>query len=155
LEAVAGKLNVAIEADSLEPGLFSLRVKFPPAPFTNDQFRELAPYNDAFSRLSIASSGIDDNGLYHISQMANVKKLFLQKTNIDGAGFIYLMQMPNLETLNLSFTKIDDKVALDLLKFPSLKEVYLLGTKCTPQVVEALRKNKPGLKILIEEGPYF
>ena len=87
--------------------------------------------------------------------MTNVKKLFLQKTNIDGSGFVYLMQMPSLETLNLSFTKVDDKVALDLLKFPSLKEVYLLGTRCTPQVVEALRKNKPGLKILFEEGPYF
>jgi uncharacterized membrane protein len=155
LETVGKKLNLAIEPDSLEPGLFSLRVKFPPAPFSNDQFRELAPYNDAFSRLSIVSSSIDDDGLYHISQMTSVKKLFLQKTNIDGSGFVYLLQMPNLETLNLSFTKIDDKVALDLLKFPRLKEVYLLGTKCTPQVVEALRKNKPGLKILIEEGPYF
>ncbi|MEQ8533917.1 MAG: c-type cytochrome domain-containing protein, partial [Imperialibacter sp.] len=155
LVTLGKKLNLAIEPDSLEPGLFSLRVKFPPAPFSNDQFRELAPYNDAFSRLSIVSSSINDDGLYHISQMTNVKKLFLQKTNIDGSGFIYLMQMPNLETLNLSFTKVDDKVALDLLKFPSLKEVYLLGTKCTPQVVEALRKNKPGLKILFEEGPYF
>lgn len=155
LRVVAQQVNVTIEEDSLEPGFFGLRVKFPPAPFTNDQFRELAPYNDHFSKLSLVSSGISDAGLYHISRMPNVKRLYLQKTDIDGSGFVYLQQLPNLEVLNLSFTKVDDKAAIDLLRFPALKQVYLFGTGTSVQVIEALRKSKPELKILMEEGPYF
>lgn len=155
LAIVAEKLNVIIEGDPLEPGLFTIRMKFPPAPFTNDQFRELAPYNDVFSRLTLVSSDISDDGLYHIAQMSNVKRLFLQKTTIDGSGFVYLMKMPNLEVLNLSFSQVSDRAAIDLLKFPALREVYLFGSQTSPQVVEALRKNKPELRIIMEEGPYF
>ena len=156
LEALAGNLFVTIQKDSAEEeNLFAMRMRFPPAPFTNDQFRELAPYTDAFSKLSLVSSGIDDDGLYYLGQMKNLKKLYLQKTNIEGTGLVYLMKLPKLEVLNLSFTKIDDKAVLDLLQFPQLREVYLFGTNTSVEVVEAIRKNKPGLRVILEEGPYF
>ena len=57
--------------------------------------------------------------------------------------------------LNLSYTKIDDKAVLELLKMPNLREVYLFQTKATPDVIKALQEYKPGLRILMEEGPYF
>lgn len=74
---------------------------------------------------------------------------------VDGSGLIYLQQLKNLEVLNLSYTKTDDKAAIDLLKIPNLKKVYLFQTQVSRQVVEALQKNKPGLEIFLEEGPYF
>jgi len=156
LEEVANKLSISIELDSLsDENYFTLAMKFPPAPFSNDQFRELMPYFHVFSKVSLTSSGIDDDGLYYIGQMINLKQLYLQKTNLDGSGLIYLQNLPNLETLNLSFTKVDDKAAIDLLKIPNLRAVYLYRTNTSKEVVDALGKNRAGLKILMEEGPYF
>ena len=125
------------------------------APFTNDQFRELSPYFEVFSKVSLTSSGIDDAGLYYIGQMTNVRELYLQKTKLDGSGIIFLQNLPNLEILNLSFTKVDDKAALDLLKIPNLRQVYLYRTNTSMQVIEALRKYKPTVRFLLEEGPYY
>jgi uncharacterized membrane protein len=156
LQVVASKLDVTIRKDSLsDENRFTIAMKFPPAPFTNDQFRELSPYFEAFSKISLISSGIDDAGLYYIGQMVNLRELYLQKTKVNGSGIVFLQNLPNLEVLNLSFTKIDDKAALDLLKMHSLREVYLYRTNTSMQVVEALRKYRPGVRFLLEEGPYF
>lgn len=156
LDEVAGQLSITVHRDSAEEGnFFSIAMKFPPTHFTNEHFRALSPYYEVFSKASLVSSAMDDDGLYYIGQMTNLKKLYLQKTGLDGSGLIYLQNLPNLEVLNLSFTKTDDKAALDLLKIPNLREVYLYRTNTSKEVIEALRKNKPGLKILLEEGPYF
>ncbi|MDH4092153.1 MAG: cytochrome C [Cyclobacteriaceae bacterium] len=156
LHAVAEKLSITITRDSLADGdYYAIAMKFPPAPFTNDQFKALSPFSDVFSKISLISSGIDDDGLYYIGQMKNLKTLYLQKTNLDGSGLVYLQKLSKLETLNLSFTKIDDKAALDLLKIPNLKQVYLYRTNTSAAVIEAIGKNRPGIIILQEEGPYF
>lgn len=156
LQQVARKLDINIRLDSLsEENHFTIAMKFPPAPFTNEQFMELSPYFEVFSKVSLISSGVDDAGLYYISKMINLKELYLQKTRLDGSGMVYLQRLPKLEILNLSFTKVDDKSAIDLLKLHSLREVYLFRTSTSTQVVEALRKNKPGVQFLLEEGPYF
>lgn len=156
LADLAGQLDVIIRRDSLsEENLFTLSMKFPPAQFTNEQFSELRPYFGVFSKLSLTSSGIDDAGLYYIGQMTNLQELYLQKTKLDGSGIVHLQNLPRLEVLNLSFTQIDDKAAIDLLEFPSLMEVYLYRTNTSMQVIEALRKYRPRVKFLLEEGPYF
>ena len=156
LQEVAETLSLIITRDTVSEGnYFSIGMSFPPAPFTNDQFKTLHPYAEAFSKASLVSSGIDDAGLYYIGQMINLEKLFLQKTNINGSGLVYLQNLSKLKVLNLSFTKVDDKAAIDLLKIPSLQEVYLYRTNTSKEVVDALQKNKPGLKIYLQEGPYF
>lgn len=156
LEELAARLDVTIRPDSLsDDNLFTLAMKFPPAPFTNHQFRELSPYYEVFSKVSLISSGIDDAGLYYIGKMVNVRELYFQKTALDGSGIVYLQNLPKLEVLNLSFTQIDDKAALDLLKLQNVKEVYLYQTNTSMQVIEALRKYRPRVRFLLEEGPYF
>jgi hypothetical protein len=156
LDTVARQLNIRIEPDTAsEENYFTVSMKFPPARFTNDQFRELAPYTEVFSKVSLVSSGIEDDGLYHISQMVNVKELYLQKTKLNGSGLIYLKNLQKLEVLNLSYTKIDDKAVLELLKIPNLRQVYLFQTKTSMEVIKALQEYKPSLQILMEEGPYL
>ena len=156
LREIAARLDISIRKDSLsDDDHFVIAMKFPPAPFTNDQFRELSPYFEVFSKVSLTASGIDDAGMYYIGQMKNVRELYLQKTKLDGSGIVYLANLPDLEILNLSFTKVDDKAALDLLKIPSLREVYLYRTNTSLQVIEALRTYKPSVKFLLEEGPYY
>jgi uncharacterized membrane protein len=156
LDTVARQLNINIRKDTAaEEELFTISMKFPPARLTNEQLRELAPFRDVFSKMSLVSSGIEDDGLYHIGEMSNLKELYLQKTNLNGTGLVYLKNLKQLEVLNLSYTKIDDKAALELLNIPNLREVYLFQTKASPDVVKALQEYKPTLRILMEEGPYF
>ncbi|MBL7700157.1 MAG: hypothetical protein JNK79_18465 [Chitinophagaceae bacterium] len=156
LDTLAKQLNVTIRRDSLaDENYYMLSMKFPPARFTGNEFRELAPYSDVFSKISLVSSGIGDDALYHIGHMTNLRALYLQKTNLDGSGLIHLKNLEKLEILNLSYTKIDDKSVLDLLKIPNLREVYLFQTKTSVDVVKALQEYKPGLRILLEEGPYL
>jgi len=156
LDTVARQLNMRIHRDSsADENYYAVAMKFPPAPFTNQQFRELAPYASVFSKLSLVSSGIEDDGLYHISHMTNLKALYLQKTKLNGSGLVYLKDLSNLEVLNLSYTQVDDKAVLDLLKIPNLREVYLFQTKASAEVLKALQEYRPTLKILLEEGPYL
>ena len=156
LDEIANALSISVAKDTLsDEGRFTIAMKFPPARLTNTQFMLLHPYANVFSKASLVSSGIDDDGLYYLGQMTNLEKLFLQKTKLDGSGIIYLSNLPKLRVLNLSFTQVDDKSAIDLLKIPNLEEVYLYQTNTSKQVVEALQKNKPGLKIYLQEGPYF
>jgi uncharacterized membrane protein len=155
LQQVALLLDVTIRRDSLADGnFFTLASKFPPTPFTNQQFQELRPYFDVFSSISLVSSGIDDAGLYYVGQMKNLRELYLQKTKLDGSGIVHLQNLRHLEVLNLSFTQVDDKAALDLLKMYALREVYLYRTRTSMQVIEALRKYKPAVSFLLQEGPY-
>jgi uncharacterized membrane protein len=156
LVVIASTLGIVIQQDSSsEESFFAIAMSFPPAPFTNEQFKILNPYMEIFSKASLVASGIDDAGLYYVGQMVNLEKLFLQKTDIDGSGLVYLQDLPKLRVLNLSFTKVDDKAALDLLRFPHLEEVYLYRTNTTKEVIDAIQKNKPELKIYLQEGPYF
>ena len=156
LDTVARQLNITIKKDSTaDENFYTVSMKFPPARLTNEQFMELTPFAEVFSKMSLVSSGIEDDGLYHVGHMTNLKELYLQKTNLNGTGLIYLTKLPQLEVLNLSYTKIDDKAVLELLKMPNLREVYLFQTKATPDVIKALQEYKPGLRILMEEGPYF
>lgn len=155
LSGIGEELGVNIREDSLsDESLFALSARFPPSPITDDDLRLLRPYREAFSKLAIASCGIDDADLYYISQMPHLRELYLQKNPINGTGIIYLQNLQALEVLNLSFTQVDDKAVLDLLKIPNLKEVYLYRTKTSMQVIEALRKYRPSVKFLLEEGPY-
>ncbi|MDH5602960.1 MAG: cytochrome C, partial [Cyclobacteriaceae bacterium] len=155
LEVVATQLGVDIYQNPDDKNYFTLAMKFPPAPMTNEQFKILKPYSGLFSKLSLVSSDIDDDGLFYLGQMSSLKELYLQKTGLDGSGLIFLQSLEKLEVLNLSFTGTDDKAVLELLKFPRLKTVYLFGTNTSLEVVEAMRQNRPGLNILLEEGPYF
>lgn len=156
LATLAPALNIVVRPDSLsDDDLMRLGTTVPPHRFTDEHLRQLAPYYQYFSSVSLVSAGLDDDLLYYIAQMTNVRTLYLQKNGIDGSGLTYLTHMPNLEVLNLSFTRVDDRHALELLQIPNLKRVYLYRTNTSPQVIKAMTRYKPGLEILEEEGPYF
>ncbi len=156
LELLSSKIGVFCLPDpNAEGNLFALHTRFPSSLFENKRLSSLKPYFDLISSVSLISTDIDDDGLYYIGQMSNLTTLYLQKTKIEGPGLIYLQNLKNLEVLNLSFTKIDDKTAIDFLKFPKLKKVYLYRTNTTKEVAQALSKYKPGLQVIMEEGPYY
>ncbi|MEP7321316.1 MAG: c-type cytochrome domain-containing protein [Saprospiraceae bacterium] len=156
LDKIGKKIGVDFIKDHEEEGnLFVIQSKFPPSPFSNDQLYLLKPYLELFSKVSLISTAIDDDGLYYLAQMPNLKKLYLQKSKVNGSGLIYLRSLKQLEVLNLSFTKVDDQGAMFLMTFPeNLKKVFLYRTKTSKEVADAVSKYKPGLNIILEEGPY-
>jgi len=156
LTELSPTLGLHVERDSLsEANRLRLITAVPPKPVTSEIFRELAPYYPFFSQVSLVSSGVEDDQLYYLAQMVNVHTLLLQKNAIDGSGLVYLAGMPHLEVLNLSYSRVDDRHALELLKFPELKKVYLYRTNVSPDVIKAIKRYRPGLEILEEEGPYL
>lgn len=155
LSKLASTSGLIVMRDSLgENGQLQLSAAVPPHQLTGESLRQLAPYYRYLSRISLPSSGIEDDLLYYFAQMSNVQSLYLQKNALDGSGLVYLSKMPMLETLNLSYTRIDDRHALELLHFPKLKKVYLFRTNVSPEVIKAIKRYRPGLEILEEEGPY-
>ena len=156
LQELAPAAGLVVLRDSLsDNGQLQLSARVPPHHLTGESLRVLAPYYRYFSRVSLASSGLEDDLLYYLAQMAHVQTLYLQKNALDGSGLVYLSKMPVLETLNLSYTRIDDRHALELLNFPKLKKVFLFRTNVSPEVIKAIKRYRPGLEILEEEGPYF
>ena len=155
LTKLAQKLNVSVLEDQTTEGIFfTLSMQFPPANFSGEQLKELQAYFPFFTRVSLVASDINDDDMFLISQMTNLKALYLQKTTINGRGLVYLNKLQSLETLNLSFTQTNDGTILKVLQIPSLKQVYLFGSQVSNQVLYALRENQPTREFLSEEGPY-
>lgn len=155
LQQLQSTVGISVMRDSLQDEYrFVIRSMVPPHRITGESLREMAPYYPYFSRVSLPSSGIDDDLLYYLAQMTNVKNLYLQKNAIDGSGLIHLAKLPALEVLNISYTRLDDRHALDLLNFPALKKVYLFRTNVSGEVIKAIERYRPSLEILEEEGPY-
>ena len=156
LQEIGKKVDAEVTADELSNGkFFGLKMKFPPGPFGNEELKEFSPYFPYLSRISLASSNIDDDALFLLGKMPQLRRLILQKTNINGEGLPYLKDLPNLEELNLSFTPLDKGHLLHLLDFKSLQKVYLFGTPIEPEVFEAIQKHRPELEIILEEGPFY
>lgn len=156
LEQLAEPVGVEITVDELSNGkYFGLKMKFPPAHVGNEEIKAFSPYFPYFSRISLASSNIDDDALFLLGKMPQLRRLILQKTNINGEGLPYLKDLANLEEINLSFTPLDEGNLLHLLELKNLQKVYLFGTPVKPAVISALQKHKPEMEIILEEGPFY
>lgn len=156
LKELTKHLHLRVEMDpNADSMLFALSMQFPPALVNDETLTKLLPYANAFSKISLPSAEITDEGLYTLSQFPNIRQLYLQKTCIEGDGLIYLKSLSKLESLSLAHTKVDDVYALDFLGFDQLKELYLHHTEVGVNVIRALDKRLKNTKVLSEEGPYY
>lgn len=151
----AAPLGLTVEPDREMPGFFAIAQTIPPQPVNDEAISELLEYAQVFSKISLPGALITDDGLYDLSKMPNLQKLYLPKTCIKGPGLAYLQSLSSLEELNLSYTFLDDAGALNLLHLPQLKKVFLFGTEVQDNVLEALQKNLPDTEIAEIEGRYF
>nr|WKN36517.1 hypothetical protein K4G66_29585 [Tunicatimonas sp. TK19036] len=144
-----------IENDPEAPDLVTLQMRFPPVAFQDQDLIAIRPLYEQLSEVSLISSEISDDGLYHIGQMKQLRSLNLQKTNIDGSGLVYLTELPQLETLDLSHTDVTDANLLYITRFPALRELYLYETPVSKPVLEALQTHCPSLTINITRNPMY
>ena len=155
LAQLGDKSGLVIGPDPESPGLFAVSLPVPPTVVTDKTVRKLLPYADVISKISLPGTAITDETLYECSKMPQLQYLLLPKTCITGEGLPHLSALKNLKTLNLAYTTLDNAGVLYLLQLPQLERIYLFGAKVEPNVLEALRKHLPKVKILEEEGPYM
>lgn len=148
-------IGLVIELDPEYPGFFGVSMEIPPATINNQTVNNLMPYATLFSKFSLPGAEIDDDALFEIGKMSNLRALYLPNTCIKGEGLIYLKNLSLLESINLSNSCLSNDGILNLIQLPEIKTVYVWGSKADTLMLQALRKNLPEMKILEEEGAYY
>lgn len=156
LAKLGKKLELIIEPDpSSEAGGFAVSLPVPPPVIDDQIIAKLLPYAEVFSKVSLPGAGITDDGLYDLSRMKNLEKLYLPKTCIKGEGLAYLQSLSGLKELNLSYSWLTNEGALHLLNLDQLEKAYVFGTEADDNVLNAVQEHLSNTQILREEGPYF
>ena len=155
LAEVGEDTGLIIELDPEYSGFFTVSMQIPPASITNHSLRKLVPYAPLFSKLSLPGADINDDALFDIGKMVNLRNLYLPKTCVTGEGLVYLQKLDQLESINLSNSELSNPGVLNLVHLPEVKTVYVWGSQTDTLMLQSLRKHLPDMKILEEEGAYF
>ncbi|MEZ4774725.1 MAG: DUF2231 domain-containing protein [Bacteroidia bacterium] len=147
-----GMILIPDPDDSLH---FALSMKIPPSKISDNMLADIQPYAEAFSRISLVSAEVTDEGLYYLSRMPNLKTLILAGTCVKGEGLTYLTALSNLEILNLSHTDISDEDVLKISEMPALKKVFLLDTRVGENMIFALDAFLENVEVKAEEGQLY
>ena len=149
------EIGLIIEQDPEYTGYFAVSMQIPPTTIDNQTIKRLKDYASIFSKLSLPAADIDDDALFDIGKMKNLRYLYLPKTSVTGDGLIYLKDLSYLEKINLSNSKLSNEGILNLVNLPDIKTVYVWGSATDTLVLQALREYLPEVDILEEEGVYY
>lgn len=155
LAGLGEEIGLVIELDPEYPGYFAVSMQIPPATVNNQSIGKLKPFASLFSKLSLPGAEIDDDALFDIGKMSNLRNLYLPKTCVNGEGLIYLKNLMLLEKINLSNSCLTNEGILNLIHLPEVKTVYVWGTDTDTLMLQTLRAHLPEVEILEEEGAYF
>lgn len=90
--------------------------------------------------LSLEDSPIDDAGLAHVGQLANLQSLFLKGTRVRGPGLEHLAGLHKLSHLSLRELPLDDAALARLPEFPQLTNLGLDNTAITDAGLAELKR---------------
>ncbi len=156
LQRLCFELGLDVRPDpETDSAFYALSMQIPAQVITDETLAELMPYRHVFSKVSLASADITDEGLYYLGQMTNLKELILIKSCIDGSGLAYLEHLPKLRLLNLSHTDTSNENILGITAFPELKHVYLFNSMVDEEMLNALQSYLSDTEVTFEEGPYY
>ena len=148
-------IGLVIEQDPEYQGFFTVSMQMPPALITNQSIEKLKSYAPLFSKVSLPGADIDDDALFVMGRMTNLRDLYLPKTCVTGEGLAYLKDLNMLENINLSNSELSNAGILNLIHLPEVKTIYVWGAETDTVVLKSLRAYLPEVKILEEEGDYF
>jgi hypothetical protein len=149
------KENYVLEIDPFNEQGIQLSMSFPPAIFGDGDLLDVEPVFDRITKASFIGSDITDDAFYHIGQMSSLQALYLQQTQIKGTGLVHLSKLNELSLIDLSQSEINNAQLLNVLYLPSLKDVYINEVDISPDILKALKENKPELTIHLERGKMF
>jgi hypothetical protein len=97
-----------------------------------------------------AGPGIPEETLRALAELKDLRVLKLGHSAITASGLKTLSALEKVEKLGLEgCRRIEDAAAAELVNWKSLKYLDLQDTQVTPNGVDALRKARPGLEVLI------
>ena len=149
------EIGLVIELDPEYPGFFAVSMQIPPATINNRTVSKLKPYASLFTKLSLPGADIDDDALFDIGKMTNLRNLYLPKTLVNGEGLIFLKNLSLLENINLSNSRLSNEGILNLVHLLEIKTIYVWGAETDTLVLQTLRAHLPEVQILEEEGTYY
>ncbi len=155
LTSLGEDIGLVIEQDQEYQGFFTVSMQMPPALITNNSIEKLRSYAPLFSKISLPGADIDDDALFTVGKMTNLRDLYLPKTRVTGEGLTYLKDLGLLENINLSNSELSNTGILNLVHLPEVKTVYVWGAETDSVMLQSLRNHLPETKILEEEGDYF
>ena len=144
IEASGGKVMQISAADSSREASFYLAGK----KITDAHIKGLDAVKDIVW-LNLANTAITNEGLKQIAAL-KLQKLHLEKTGIGDDGLVHLKEMADLEYLNLYATSVTDKGLKHLTGLKKLKKVYVWQSKVTEAGMKELEKQVPGLEVIGE-----
>jgi len=125
-----------------------LSVSFVNARSTTDKDLEmLLPIKDQLLWLNVGRTGITDEGLRTIGQLAQLSKLNLEYTGVSDAGLERLLPLVKLASLNLVGTKSTDVGLARLAQLSALKQIFAYQTQVTSAGVSNILTKSPGVSI--------
>jgi hypothetical protein len=86
------------------------------------------------------TSGITDEGLWHLKGLANLQTLYISFSKITDAGLEHLKALHKLQTLTLTSEKITDAGLVHIRAMGQLRALQLCSTKITDDGLIHLRK---------------
>lgn len=107
------------------------------------------------SYAAVEGVSINRQVLEQITRMPDLKNVIITDTDLNSAELQPLTTLERLDQLEIRYTPIDDS-AIELIKrLPLRQKLILNGTKITPEGVETLRRELPGLPIVFKRGGFL
>ena len=98
--------------------------------------------------LEISLTTVTDDGLVHLLELPRLEHLDLGQTRVSDRGLEILARFPHLTRLTLDGTNISDAGLVRIAEMDSLEWLSLRDTRVTEAGVRALKKRRPGLKVV-------
>jgi hypothetical protein len=132
-----------------EPDGRQVRVEMPLAPTDAD----LAHIDDVphVFHLDLCGPGITDKTMARVGRMRSLRSLDLQDTKVTDHGVAKLTGLKNLRYLQFYRVPVTDACLVEVRKLPKLENLSFLMTNVHKRAVDALQKERPGLKVQIRE----
>jgi len=96
--------------------------------------KRLIDFKDEIEWLGLVETAITDEGLVHISQLANLKGISLRGTAVTDVGLKYIAKLNKLELLDLSETRVT-KVGIADLKRALPNTTVLFRKRALPRKI--------------------
>lgn len=131
------------ESPLLDVGFFTT-----PNEVGNNHLAQLMGLRAHVTKMSLARTGITDQGVALAAQFPRLSYLSLSNTSVTDAGLRKLSGLRNLVSLNLYATQVTDAGINALATCRNLQKIYLSGTQVTNAGAAKLQRRLPKLEIV-------
>jgi uncharacterized membrane protein len=115
--------------------------------FPSNVWPQLSKLKDQIVSLRLTGNFLSPMDWKNLSEMRNLRMLYLDKTSITDQDLSTLNPLDKLYYLNLTSTKISDNGLNELASFQSLQKLFVFGTSCTPDGTAQIKNKLPECEI--------